>query len=40
MKSNTTRVIIDLSATKNIKLRGSVDTDQSSRIGVYFEKDY
>ena len=39
-KSNTTRVIIDLSATKSLKLRGSVDTDQSSRIGVYYEKDY
>ena len=39
-KSNTTRVIIDLSATKNLKLRGSVDSDQSTRLGVYYEKDY
>ena len=35
-----TTELIDLSATKNLKLRGSVDTDQSSRIGVYYEKDY
>ena len=39
-KSNTTRVNIDLSATPNVKLRGSVDSDRSSRIGVYYEKDY
>jgi len=33
-------VIIDLSATRNLKLRGSVDSDQSTRLGVYYEKDY
>ena len=40
LETNKTRVIIDLSATRNLKVRGSVDTEQSSRIGVYFEKDY
>ncbi|MCB1433971.1 MAG: translocation/assembly module TamB domain-containing protein, partial [Alphaproteobacteria bacterium] len=40
LETNKTKVIIDLSATRNLKVRGSVDTEQSSRIGVYFEKDY
>jgi translocation and assembly module TamB len=39
-KSNTTRVIIDLNATKNLKLRGAVGSDQSSRAGIFYEKDY
>lgn len=38
--TNRTRLNIDLSATPNLKIRGSVDTDQSSRIGVFYEKDY
>lgn len=40
LKSDSTRINIDLSATPNVKLRGSVDSDRSSRIGVYYEKDY
>ena len=39
-QSNTTRVIIDLSATPELKVRGSIDSEGSSRIGVYYEKDY
>lgn len=40
LKSNSTRVNIDLSATPEVKIRGSVDSDRSSRIGVFYEKDY
>jgi translocation and assembly module TamB len=40
LKSNSTRINIDLSATPEVKIRGSVDSDRSSRIGVFYEKDY
>lgn len=39
-QNNTTRAIIDLSATPELKVRGSIDSQGSSRIGVYYEKDY
>ena len=39
-QTNTTRVIIDLSATPELKVRGSIDSDGASRVGVYYEKDY
>jgi translocation and assembly module TamB len=39
-KSNTSRVTIDLGVSKNLKVRGSYDTDGNSRAGVYYEKDY
>jgi translocation and assembly module TamB len=40
LESNSTRINIDLSATPDVKIRGSVDSDRSSRIGVFYEKDY
>jgi translocation and assembly module TamB len=40
LESNSTRINIDLSATPEVKIRGSVDTERSSRIGVFYEKDY
>ena len=40
LKSDSTRINIDLSATPEVKIRGSVDTDRSSRIGIFYEKDY
>jgi translocation and assembly module TamB len=40
LKSNSTRINIDLSATPEVKIRGSVDSDRSSRIGIFYEKDY
>ncbi len=39
-QTNTSRVIIDLDITKNLKLRGAAGTDGSSRAGIFFEKDY
>ena len=39
-KTNTSRVIIDLGVTKNLKLRGAAGTDGSSRAGIFFERDY
>ena len=39
-QTNTSRVIIDLSVSRSLKLRGSAGTDGTSRAGIYFEKDY
>jgi translocation and assembly module TamB len=39
-ETGTTRVIIDLNATRSLKLRGAVGSDGSTRAGVYYEKDY
>lgn len=36
----STRVTIDLDVTDNVKARGEVGNDGSSKAGIYFEKDF
>jgi len=39
-RTNTSRVTIDLNVSNNLKLRGGLGTDGSTRAGVFYEKDY